>query len=47
MCRTGAFNPAEVYDKFGEILAALNIFSLALCLLLYFKVSRSSLVLVS
>ena len=32
------FSPARVYDLFGEILAALNIFSLLFCLFLYFKV---------
>ncbi len=32
------FSPARVYDLFGEILAGLNIFSLLLCLFLYFKV---------
>ena len=32
------FSPARVYDLFGEVLAALNIFSLAFCLFLYFKV---------
>jgi hypothetical protein len=32
------FKPARVYDLFGEILAGLNLFSLLLCLFLYFKV---------
>ena len=32
------FNPARVYDLFGEILAALNIFSLLFCAFLYVKV---------
>ena len=32
------FDAGRVYDLFGEILAALNYFSLALCLLLYIKV---------
>jgi len=31
------FDPAMIYDRFGEILGALNIFSWAFCLLLYFK----------
>ena len=31
------FRPAVIYDHFGEILGALNIFSLFFCLLLYFK----------
>ncbi len=31
------FNPSIIYDHFGEILGALNIFSLLFCLLLYFK----------
>ena len=34
-CR--AFSPARVYDLFGEILAALNIFSLLFCLFLFLK----------
>ena len=36
-CRLQLFNPARVYDLFGEMLSALNIFSLFLCLFLYFK----------
>jgi len=35
-----AFSPARVYDLFGEILSALNIFSLLFCVFLYFKVGR-------
>lgn len=35
-------NPARVYDLFGEILAALSLFSLGLCAFLYFKVVSSS-----
>ena len=31
------FNPVIIYDHFGEILGALNVFSLLFCLLLYFK----------
>ncbi len=31
------FDPAIIYDHFGEILGALNVFSLLFCLLLYFK----------
>jgi 7-dehydrocholesterol reductase len=31
------FDPSIIYDHFGEILGALNIFSLLFCLLLYFK----------
>ncbi len=31
------FNPAIIYDRFGEILGALNLFSWLFCLLLYFK----------
>lgn len=31
------FSPARVYDLFGEILSALNIFSLFFCAFLYFK----------
>lgn len=34
------FSPARVYDLFGEILSALNIFSLLFCVFLYFKVGR-------
>ncbi|CAH1773619.1 unnamed protein product [Owenia fusiformis] len=30
-------SPTIVYDRFGEILGALNIFSLLICLVLYFK----------
>ena len=33
----GWFSPAIVYDHFGEILGALNIFSLVFCLMLYLK----------
>ncbi len=32
------FDPARVYDLFPEIIAALNIFSLAFCVFLYVKV---------
>ena len=39
-CRLGYTNPARVYDLFGEILAALSLFSLVLCAFLYFKVSQ-------
>ena len=35
--RTGAFSPARVYELFGEILSALNLFSLAFCCFLYVK----------
>ncbi len=31
------FSPASIYDHFGEILGALNLFSWAFCLFLYFK----------
>ncbi len=31
------FDPVIIYDHFGEILGALNVFSLTFCLLLYFK----------
>lgn len=37
-CRLGIFNPARVYDLFGEILAALSLFSLVLCAFLVYKV---------
>ena len=33
----GLFSPAIVYDHFGGILGALNIFSLGFCLMLYLK----------
>jgi 7-dehydrocholesterol reductase len=33
----GLFSPAIVYDHFGEIIGALNVFSLVFCLGLYFK----------
>lgn len=36
--REGFFDPGRVYDLFGEILAALNYFSLAFCVFLYVKV---------
>ena len=36
-CRLRLFNPARVYDLFGEMLSALNIFSLFLCLFIYLK----------
>ena len=36
--RCGAFSPARVYELVGEILSALNLFSLAFCCLLYVKV---------
>ncbi len=32
------FSPSRVYDLFGEILSAMNIFSLLFCAFLYFKV---------
>ena len=35
--RTGVFSPARVYELFGEILSALNLFSLAFCCFLYVK----------
>ena len=35
--RTGVFSPARVYELFGEILSALNLFSLAFCCFLYAK----------
>jgi hypothetical protein len=35
--RLGAFSPARVYELFGEILSALNLFSLAFCGFLYAK----------
>lgn len=38
-CRLELFSPARIYDNFGEILAALNVFSLGLCAFLHFKVS--------
>ena len=34
---SGVVNPAQIYDLFGEILAALNVLALALCGLLYVK----------
>ena len=34
------FSPSRVYDLFGEILSALNIFSLLFCAFLYFKVRQ-------
>ena len=34
------FDPARVYDLFPEIIAALNIFSLAFCVFLYVKVGK-------
>lgn len=37
-CRCALFEPARIYDLFGELLSALNIFSLLLCLALYLKV---------
>ncbi len=36
--RLQLFSPARVYDLFGEILSALNIFSLIFCAFLYLKV---------
>lgn len=33
----GIFQPSRVYDKFGEILSSLNVFSLAFCLMLMLK----------
>lgn len=35
--RAGVFSPARVYELFGEILSALNLFSLAFCCFLYVK----------
>ncbi|KAK9792943.1 hypothetical protein WJX73_000881 [Symbiochloris irregularis] len=35
--RLGLFSPARIYDLFGEILSALNIFSLLLCFGLFVK----------
>ena len=37
-CRTGLWNPGRVYDLFGEMLAALNLFSLLFCVFLNVKV---------
>lgn len=37
-CRSGAFDPAHVYDILPEIISALNVFSLAFCAFLYLKV---------
>lgn len=34
------FSPSRVYDLFGEILSAMNIFSLLFCAFLYFKVRQ-------
>lgn len=36
--RTGLWNPGRVYDLFGEMLAALNLFSLLFCVFLNVKV---------
>jgi 7-dehydrocholesterol reductase len=36
--RLGWFEPASVYDHFGEILSALNLMSLSVCALLWLKV---------
>ena len=37
--RSGLWNPGRVYDLFGEMLAALNTFSLLFCVFLNVKVS--------
>ena len=42
MWKLNIYNPARVYDLFGEILAALNIFSLAFCLFLYIKAGHQA-----
>ena len=34
------FSPSRVYDLFGEVLSAMNIFSLLFCAFLYFKVRQ-------
>lgn len=34
---TGTFDPAVIYDKFGNILSSMNVFALVLCLLLLIK----------
>lgn len=41
--QAGFFNPARVYDKFGEILSALNAFSLLFCAWLWAKVRERQL----
>ena len=38
ICRSGLWNPGRVYDLFGEMLAALNTFSLIFCVFLNVKV---------
>ena len=38
LCRCGVIDPARIYDLMGEILSALNRFSLGLCAFLYIKV---------
>ena len=40
--RLGVFSPARVYELFGEILSALNLFSLAFCCFLYVKARPGS-----
>lgn len=37
-CRFDWFQPARVYDVLGELLTVLNVFGLALCVLLTIKV---------
>lgn len=37
-CRSGLWNPGRVYDLYGEMLAALNTFSLVFCVFLMVKV---------
>ena len=44
-CRFQWFDPARVFDLFPEIIAALNIFSLAFCVFLFVKVCDKSCVL--
>lgn len=41
-CRSGLWNPGRVYDLFGEMLAALNTFSLVFCVFLNVKVGKHS-----
>ena len=40
-CRVGVIDPSRIYDLMGEILSALNRFSLGLCAFLYVKVKSS------
>jgi 7-dehydrocholesterol reductase len=39
--RAGVIRPTIIYDNFGPLLGALNVFSLGFCLLLYFKGRRA------